>query len=176
MNIRIRQESPKDQQIVERLIEEAFREMAMSDHKEHLLVARLRKSDSFVPDLSLVAEEDAQIVGHILLTKINIRDGEKVSGSLALAPVSVSPAYQNRGIGSKLVIAAHKQAKALGFTSIVLLGHKDYYPRFGYELSSNYGIKLPFEATEENCMVVVLCEHGLAGVKGMVEYPMAFYE
>ena len=95
---------------------------------------------------------------------------------MALAPVSVHPDFQNKGIGGKLISEAHKRAKALDFQSIILLGHANYYPRFGYEMTSKYGIKLPFDAPEKNCMVIALTENGLKGVSGMVEYSKAFFE
>ena len=96
--------------------------------------------------------------------------------SLALAPVSVHPDFQNKGIGSALIKEAHKRAKALGFQSIILVGHADYYPRFGYELTSKYGIKLPFPAPEESCMIIELNENGLKDVSGTVEYSKPFFE
>jgi predicted N-acetyltransferase YhbS len=176
MNITIRKERLADHKIVFKIIEESFRNENFSDKREHFLVDRLRKSDAFVNELSLVAESEDTIVGHILLTKIKIKNGKDVFNSLALAPVTVLPKFQKRGIGGMLIKAAHKKAKELGFTSIVLLGHEEYYPRFGYELISNYGIKLPFEAPEKNCMIIALTENGLDGVIGKVEYPKEFFE
>ncbi|MBB6612525.1 N-acetyltransferase [Pontibacter sp. Tf4] len=176
MKITIRQEEPKDYTAVSELIEEAFRNEAYSDHKEHFLVKRLRKSDTFIPELSMVAEVEGTIVGHILLTRISIVNGEHRFPSLALAPVSVKPAFQGKGIGSQLIREAHSIAKALGYSSIVLLGHENYYPRFGYELTDKYNIRLPFDAPKENCMILPLSENALTGVTGMVEYPKEFYQ
>ena len=140
INLTIRQEKPADHKTVEAVVKAAFANEAMSDQTEHLLVQRLRKSDAFIPELSLVGELDRQLVGHILLTKIHIKDGEKRHPSLALAPVSVHPHFQKRGIGGKLILESHRIAKSLDYQSIVLLGHADYYPRFGYELTSKYNI------------------------------------
>ncbi|MEZ4939313.1 MAG: N-acetyltransferase [Saprospiraceae bacterium] len=175
MKITIRVENPEDHAAVFQVVEEAFKTMEFSDHDEQFLVERLRKSPAFVPELSLVAEYDHEVIGHILLTRITIKNGDQVFESLALAPVSVKPAFQRKGVGGKLILEAHKRAKALGFQSIILLGHADYYPRFGYEPTSKYGIKLPFEVPEEHCMVLALTENGLDGVHGMVEYPEAFF-
>ena len=175
MNIKVRQEQPQDYPIVEKVVEAAFADEKMSDQSEHLLVARLRKSKAFVPELSLVAETNGQIVGHILLTKIQIKNDTRTYPSLALAPVSVLPEFQRKGIGSKLILKAHEAAQAVGFQSIILLGHADYYPRFGYERTSRYGIRLPFPAPEENCMVLGLQPEGLEGVSGEVIYPKAFF-
>ena len=168
----IRQETHKDFKAVFNLIEEAFKTEKYSDHKEQFLVERLRKSAAFIPELSLVAEIDGKIVGHILITKLKINEFD----SLALAPVSVLPEFQGKGIGGKLIIESHKKAKELGYQSIVLLGHETYYPRFGYERADKYGIELPFEVPKENCMVIELTKNGLKGVSGMVVYPNEFGE
>jgi predicted N-acetyltransferase YhbS len=170
----LRQEIPEDYQLVEKVVEEAFKTAAFSDDNEHLLVARLRMSDAFVPELSIVAEFNGEIVGHILLTKIKIKNEKQSFDSLALAPVSVKPDFQNKGIGGQLICEAHAKAKVLGFKSVVLLGHENYYPRFGYEWTSKYGISLPFEAPEQNCMVIALIENALEGVSGIVEYAKEF--
>lgn len=170
----IRQELPTDYPAVFKIIEEAFGNEEYSDQQEQFLVNRLRKSSAFIPELSLVAEKDGEVIGHILLTKINIIDGEIAHPSLALAPVTVSPAYQKQGIGGQLVKKAHGQARTLGYKSIVLLGHKDYYPRFGYVRTSKFGISLPFEVPDENAMAIELVEEGLKGVNGRVEYAPEF--
>lgn len=177
MNIVIRKEENSDYKAVFDLIEEAFRAMAESDHSEQFLVEKLRKSDAFIPELSIVAEFEGKIVGYILLTKIKIiNDEQKEFESLAMAPVAVLPEFQSQGIGGKLILAAHQKAKELGYKSVVVLGHHNYYPKFGYQLTKSYGIELPFPADEKNCMVIELVENGLKGVSGKVEYAQEFYE
>ncbi|GAA5221641.1 GNAT family N-acetyltransferase [Membranihabitans marinus] len=172
----IRQETEKDHSEVFNVIESAFKEAEFADNTEQFLVERLRKSDTFIPELSMIAEIDGKIVGHILLTKLKIKNKSTEFDSLALAPVSVLPEFQGKGIGGKLIVEAHKKAKELGHKSIVLLGHENYYPRFGYKQADKYGIELPFDVPIENCMVIELIENGLKGVKGMVEYPKEFNE
>jgi predicted N-acetyltransferase YhbS len=174
MKVIIRKETVADFVDVFKLIEKAFENEIYSDHSEQFLVERLRKSEAFVPNLSLVAVSDEKIVGHILLTKIQINGSHGSNESLALAPVSVLPSYQKRGIGGQLIIAAHDRARELGFSSIILLGHKDYYPRFGYRQAEQFGITLPFDVPPENCMAIELIPKGLLGVSGMVEYPSEF--
>jgi predicted N-acetyltransferase YhbS len=176
MNVSIRQEQAADYAAVFSCIKAAFQTLEISDHTEHLLVERLRKAPAFVPELSLVAEVEGQLVGHILLSRISIKNGGQSVESLALAPVSVLPEFQRKGIGAKLIRTAHAKAAELGFGSSILVGHEKYYPRFGYEPTSKYGIELPFEAPEVNCMVVALRENGLLGVQGLVEYPPEFFE
>lgn len=176
MELLIRQEEVYDYTAVKELIESAFKTLDFSDHKEQYLVQRLRKSAAFIPPLSLVGELDEIVVGHILLTKIQIVDNGKISESLALAPVSVLPAYQGRGIGGKLIKRAHIIATQLGYRSIALLGHADYYPKFGYTRASAFGIQFPFDAPDENCMVIELVDKGLGGVSGILQYPKEFFE
>ncbi len=172
MTITIRQENSCDHIEVERLIEEAFAPEEHSDHTEHLLVGRLRNAGGFVPELSLVACSGNEIVGHILLTPITIGKGNHPS--LALAPLSVHTGLQKRGIGGMLIRAAHDKARESGYESVVVLGHKEYYPRFGYKPLSGYGIRLPFDVPEEYCMAVEFRQGALNGVSGMVSYPPEF--
>ena len=172
----IRQEEQKDHPAVFKLIQQAFESEALSDHKEQFLVERLRQSSAFIPELSIVAEQNNRVVGYILLTRITIQTEKQTWNSLALAPVAVSPSHQGKGIGGELIQYAHKQAKTLGEKSVVLLGHAHYYPRFGYKTADSYQIQLPFEAPSENCMAVELIEGGLDEVQGIVHYPAAFFE
>ncbi|MDH5032163.1 GNAT family N-acetyltransferase [Chryseobacterium cucumeris] len=173
--ITIRQEEKKDHQQVFQLTEEAFREMEHSDHQEQFLVEKLRESKAFIPELSLVAEDEkGTIAGHILFTKIKIVNEEKSFASLALAPVSVKREFQNQGIGAKLILEGHRIAEELGYESVILIGHEKYYPRFGYKKTSNFGISFPFDIPEENGMAVELVKDGLKDRKGVVKYPHEF--
>ncbi|GAE64819.1 N-acetyltransferase [Chryseobacterium indologenes] len=173
--MRIRQEEENDHESVFQLIEEAFRNMEHSDHQEQFLVEKLRVSDAFIPELSLVMEDDdGEIAGHILFTKIRIENASESFESLALAPVSVKPDFQNQGIGSQLILHGHHIARELGYQSVILLGHEKYYPKFGYEKTSNFGISFPFEIPEENGMAIELVKDGLKNVKGVVKYPKEF--
>ncbi|MDM1552424.1 GNAT family N-acetyltransferase [Empedobacter falsenii] len=172
----VRKEEEKDYNQVFELIEKAFENEEYSDHREQFLVERLRNSDSFVPDLSIVFEMNGLIVGYILLTKIKINHSDFSYDSLALAPVAVLPNYQGNGIGGHLIKFAHKKVRELGFESIILLGHPTYYPKFGYRKASDFDIQLPFDVPDENCMAIELVEDALKNVNGMVEYPKEFYQ
>lgn len=176
MNIYIREERPEDYPSVFELIEKAFRGEKYSDHQEQFLVERLRKSTAFVPQLSLVCVVENNIVGHILLTEIEIKTSEEKIKSLSLAPVSVLPEFQGKGIGGKLIEAAHQSARDLGYQSVILLGHEKYYPRFGYLLADEFGISLPFDVPKENCMAIELQPDALKNVRGEVVYPKEFFE
>ncbi|MDF2515162.1 MAG: family acetyltransferase [Sphingobacterium sp.] len=176
MKIHIRQESAEDYETVFELIQKAFEHAEYTDHQEQFLVQKLRQSSGFIPELALIAEINGRPVGYILVTKIKIVDEEnkKAHSSLALAPIAVLPDFQGKGIGSKLIKEAHRIARQLGFGSIILLGHADYYPRYGYVQMVKYGIKMPFDVPDENCMIIELLPEALVGVKGMVVYPKEF--
>lgn len=176
MNITLRKETESDYSVVFQLIEKAFKEEEHSDHSEQFLVERLRASEAFIPELSLVAEIEGKIVGHILLTKIKVKNDANDFDSLALAPVSVLPTHQKQGIGGLLILEAHRIAGNLGYESIILLGHEYYYPRFGYQSLDSFGISLPFDVPEENCMAIELVTGALSEVSGVVEYAKEFFE
>lgn len=174
MNIIVRQEQKTDYDIVFEIIEDAFNSMPFSDGSEGELVFRLRKSANFEPRLSLVAEDDGMLVGHILFTPIHIVDGENKVVSLSLAPVSVLPEYQRKGIGSQLIKEGHSIARELGYESVFVLGHPEYYPYFGYEPSTNWNISSPFDVPAEYFMAIELKPGALKEAKGTVVYPKEF--
>jgi len=176
MNIIIRQEQEEDYKITEYVVEEAFKVAEYADHTEQFLVAKLRNSDAFVPELSLVAECNGEIIGHIMLTKILIRNDEREEESLSLAPLSVLPEYQNEGVGSKLIEEALKTARNLGFKSVIVLGHNLYYPKFGFKPAKTWGITSPFDVRDEFFMALELQEGSLKDASGLVIYPREFWE
>ena len=173
--VTIRQEQQNDYSKTEEVVKEAFLNEEFSDKTEHELVSRIRKCDAFIPELSIVAV-DEEIVGHIMLSKITIeKDGVSVD-SLALAPVSVARGHQKKGIGGKLIGAALEKAKELGYVSVVVLGHPEYYPKFGFKKASEWNIKAPFEVPDEVFMAMELRGDALQGVEGIVQYSSAFAE
>ncbi|WP_227793524.1 GNAT family N-acetyltransferase [Paenibacillus guangzhouensis] len=171
-NIIIRHETNQDWNDVYHVVEAAFRSEEHTDHDEHNLVNRLRSSANFIPELSLVAVDGDRIVGHIMFTEIKVDDHTLI----ALAPLAVSPEMQSRGIGRILIMEAHNIAAKLGYKGSVVLGHDKYYPKFGYQKASQYGIKAPFEVSDDHFMALELIPDGLADIHGTVEYAKAFFE
>ena len=165
----IRAEQTGDYSKIYQVISSAFKTAEYSDGQEANLVSKLRKSPSFIPELSLVAVVDNNIVGHILFTKAQV-DKTIV---LALAPLSVLPDYQNQGIGQALIKKGHETAKKLGYKFSVVLGHAGYYPKTGYIPASRYGIKAPFNITDENFMAICLDET-VCRLNGTIKYDDAF--
>ena len=167
--IEIRQENQKDYEEVYRVIKTAFETAEHSDGNEHDLVVVLRNSDSFIPELSLVAVKEDKIVGYILFTKIKIENHEEI----ALAPLAVLPEYQKQGIGSMLIEQGHKIAKKLGYHYSIVLGSENYYPKFGYIPAIQYGIQAPFDVANENFMALKLNATDTE-IKGVVQYAKEF--
>jgi len=175
MEIKIRQETIADFPRIKEILKAAFADEPHSDQSEHILVEKLRICDAYIPDLALVAETEKEIVGHILLTHIHIKNEQQKFNALALAPVSVHPDFQENGIGIRLIRKAHEIAKTLGHQSIILIGHESYYPRFGYEPLDKFDIKLPFEVPPQNRMAKELKKDALKNVNGLVVYSKPFF-
>lgn len=174
MNVLIRQERKEDYDKVYELVRAAFAQAEHTNHDEQNLVVRLRNSAAFVPELSLVAEAEDGIVGHILFTRAVIRQGTREHETLALAPLAVVPEYQRRGIGGQLIEAGHRVARELGFRSVLLVGHPAYYPRFGYRPAEPFGIVTDLDLPADVFMICELVKGGIDGVQGQVEFAAEF--
>jgi putative acetyltransferase len=126
--------------------------------------------------VSLVALADAVVVGHVLLSPGEIvGEGGETWPLLVLAPVAVEPSHQGQGIGSALVTAALHTARKAGARVVSVLGHPEYYPRFGFEEALPYGIHAPFpDVPSEAWMVAELDRRALDGVGGVVRYAPPF--
>ena len=166
MTITLRPETSKDYQEITRV-----NDLAFGQKNEGIIIESLRKNKNFVPELSIVAEKDGMIIGHILFFPIQIKSKDSSYKSVSLAPMAVLPEYQNQGIGGKLVRYGLEKCREKGYQSVIVLGHPEYYPRFGFEKASKWGIRPPFEAPDETFMAMELVEGGLKGVSGVVEYP-----
>ena len=129
MSISIRREDPSDIQSIHEITTAAFLDAPHTDHTEQFVVKALRDSGALT--ISLVAEDAAQIIGHVALSPVTISDGS--NGWYGLGPISVSPNEQGKGIGSKLMYAALAELKILKADGCVLLGDPNYYQKFGFE-------------------------------------------
>lgn len=138
----IRREQPDDSGAIDRVHREAFAAQAVDGREpvEVGLVHDLRGDVGWMPSLSLVAEDrSGSVVGHVVCTRGSLSNGS----ALGLGPIGVLPSCQGGGIGSALMHAALGAADALDFDVVVLLGHRDYYPRFGFVPASQLGIAAP---------------------------------
>jgi len=127
------------------------------------------------PCVSLVAENDGAIVGHIMFSPVTL-SGHPALGIMGLAPMAVSPAHQRKGIGSALVRAGLERCQQLGIGAVVVLGHPAYYPRFGFLPSTRFGIGCEYEVPEDVFMVLELGASFLRSSSGTIKYHEAFRE
>ena len=164
-NITIRPETSADHESIGQVNQEAF-----GQDGEAQLVDALRNG-GFVR-LSFVAELDGQVVGHILFSDIHIvSDGDSVD-ALALAPMAVVSEHQRKGIGSDLVRTGLEQCRQDGHRIVIVLGHPNYYPRFGF--SPELAAPLQSQYAGEAFMALELMPGALDGVSGEVKYSSPF--
>ncbi len=162
----IRPENPADRAAIHWVNTAAFGGVAEAD-----LVDALR--EQAWPFVSLVAEENGVIVGHIAFTPVTsaARPDARIMG---LAPMAVAPERQRCGIGSALVRAGLAECRASGCGAVVVLGHPDYYPRFGFTAAARSGVGCEYDVPTEAFMALELEPGGLAGAAGIVRYHAAF--
>jgi putative acetyltransferase len=148
----------------------AVSEAAFGSSEEADLVDKLRAGGDAL--VSLVAEIDRSIVGHIMFSRMWIRTNSGDVPAVALAPMAVLPRHQRRGIGQLLVRRGLNMLRAMGETMVIVVGHADYYPRFGFSSETARTLQAPFP--REVFMAMELRESALAGVEGPVVYPDPF--
>lgn len=149
---------------------------AFGQTSEANLIDTIRHSPNFIPELSIVAVEAGEVLGHILFSPIVIETQPQSVPALALAPLAVTPARQREGIGRQLVQVGLSKCRELGHQIVVVLGHSDYYPSFGFQKASQFGVQAPFPVPDEAFMVLELQPGALMGVSGIVRYPAYFDE
>lgn len=164
----IREEQPQDAHSIRAVNLSAFGSAAEAD-----LVDRLRRQAR--PVVSLVAEDGAEVIGHIMFTPVSLAGHPELS-LMGLAPMAMAPAHQRKGVGSALVRAGLERCRQLGVGAVVALGHPSYYPRFGFEPSVRFGIDSEYEAPPEAFMLLELEPGCMRGASGTVRFHAAFKE
>jgi len=165
--IAVRTEKTEDHKSVRRVNELAFEQPNEAD-----LVDALRANAR--PYVSLVAVIDEQVVGHIFFSRVSVESETSAFTATGLAPMAVLPEYQNQGIGSRLVREGLKECQRLGQKIVVVLGHPNYYPRFGFIRASLKGLRSEYDVPDEVFMVLELREGALGGRRGLVKYHPEF--
>lgn len=163
-------ETPQDEQAIGKINQEAF-----GGDIEANLIKALREG-GFV-EVSLVAEINKELVGHLLFSRITIQSAQRSIEALSLAPMAVRPKFQRQGIGSQLVEAGLKACRELNWEIVLVLGHPEFYPRFGFLPELAQTLESPFGGGE-SWMALELTPGALAGVEGTVIYspPFSMFE
>jgi putative acetyltransferase len=149
-------------------------DLAFGQPDEGRLVRQLRQDPAFVSGLALVAVSEHTLVGYLLFTRSFIIAGEQRYPCLTLAPLAVLPAFQRRGVGSRLMEEGLRRAADAGFDAVNVLGHPDFYARFGFVQADELGIYCPMEVPPAVFRVLECVPGALQGVSGTVEYAAAF--
>ena len=168
--IRIRLEEPQDIPSVRIINEQAFEQPAEAD-----LVDKLRLS---CPEaLSFAAVDGGRVVGHIFFTPATVDGKDSTIEGVGLAPMAVLPDRQRQGIGSSLVGHGLKVLRERSCPFVIVLGHPEYYPRFGFEPASKHGLKSQWEGVpDEAFMVLIFDKQAIEGVSGVARYRDEFDE
>jgi len=164
MNVRF--ERPGDIEKIKGVNLQAFETGTEAD-----LVDTLRNTDLEL--ISLVAEENGEVIGHILFSPVTLAGDLRIMG---LGPMAVIPNWQSKGVGTKLVNAGLQACEKAGYEAVVVLGHADYYPRFGFAPSVNFGIKSEYDVPPEVFMVKELRKGAFKGASGTIKYHQVFNE
>jgi putative acetyltransferase len=158
--VEIREERPDDVAAVRDLNRRAF-----GQDQESNIVDALRANGAAL--LSLVATVNDRVVGHIMYSPLSI--GGNVKGA-ALGPMGVLPEYQRQGIGGKLIEAGNRKLKDADCPFIIVVGHADYYARFGFRPAREHGIKCQWDVPDNVFMLLILDQAEMEGVSGLAKY------
>ena len=162
----IRVERDGDAAAVRQVNQQAFGASVEAD-----LVDALREQAK--PFLSLVAEDDGAIVGHIAFSPVTLASAARLR-VMGLAPMAVLPDRQRRGTGSALVRAGLDECRRLGASAVVVLGHPEYYPRFGFRPAPRFDLRSEYDVPDDVFMALELVQGALTGQSGTVRYHQAF--
>ena len=170
MNIRL--ETPQDYLAVERLTLAAFETFVFPDGSrpervdEHYLVHVIRGVPEFVPELAFVGEINGEIVANTMytLSKVIRPDGIEIE-TLTFGPVSVKPELHGQGLGAEIIRHSLGRARELGYGAVIIVGHQDYYPRFGFKPAKDFGLTMPDGSTMDPFMALEL-KDGYLGTTG----------
>jgi putative acetyltransferase len=148
MNLQVRKAIGSDTQAISDVVIAAFGDVQGQEIAD--LITELLADPSALPLLSLVAMTNDNVVGHILFTNARIKHSQRIVSAAILAPLSVRPEYQNQGIGGRLIKEGQKRLKAAGVELIFVLGHPDYYPKYGFSAAGIKGFDASYPIPPEN--------------------------
>jgi predicted N-acetyltransferase YhbS len=178
MNIEIRGEERRDFRLVEELTREAFWNVYVPGCNEHLLAHNLRGAKEFISELDLVAFCEGKIIGNIMYTRSKIIANANTNPAeipvLTFGPLSVLPEYQNKGVGKALVEHSVRLAKKMGERAFFIYGDPEYYRRFGFKVSKEYGVSNDGGNFPAALLTLELYAGALEGINGMFEEAPVF--
>jgi putative acetyltransferase len=163
LDVSIRHECSGDIDAIGRIHEEAF-----GQPQEACLVEQLRANHGIL--LSLVAVAAGQIVGHILYSPVSLDAGGTEVQGAGLGPMAVLPGFQRAGVGSRLVAEGTRRLRQRGCPFIVVVGHPDYYPRFGFVPGSRHGVRCQWDVPDAAFMMLPLDRSRLDAAPGLARY------
>lgn len=164
----VRAEQPGDADAIREVHRQAFETGVEAE-----IVDRLR--ETCTERISLVAQLGGEVVGHILFTPAVARAGGREVAGMGLAPVAVRPVHQRKGIGAALVRRGLARVREAGYPFVVVLGHPAYYPRFGFERASTYGLACAYDGVpDEAFMILVFDPEAVRAASGVVRYRPEF--
>jgi len=165
----IRREQPQDIPEIRQVLIRAF-----GQKLEASIVDKLRKNCNSI--LSLVAFADGKIVGHIMFSPVVIEGKQGKLVGTSLAPLAVLPEYQRKGIGTQLMQTAIARIKEGGCPYIIVIGHPEYYARFGFEQAGRFGISSEWGVPDEAFMILILDRKAMNGITGVARYRQEWAE
>ncbi len=166
--IRVREETPADYDQIRQV-----NDLAFECPDEGKIVDQIRASQEEI--ISLVALVDEKVVGHILFSPAVINRNQKPITGMGLAPMAVLPEYQNKGIGTTLVKEGLQKLRESNCPFVIVVGHAEYYPRFGFERASKHGLQCQYDGTpDEAFMVIIMDQAVMKHAKGVAEYMKEF--
>lgn len=168
----IRTEEKNDHKAVYDLNYKAFN----NREDEPKIVEKSRLTNGFIPELSIVAAADGEIIGHLLLSPAKVIDEKKEHEVIALGPVAVQPERQKQGIGKALIEEGLERCRKLGYGLVLLIGHTSYYPKFGFQPARPFGLELKqYDVPDDVFMVCEIQKGALQKIKGEFQFPDIFF-
>lgn len=169
MNIKIRQAEKADFDKIYELVKVSFETAQKSDGNEQNFVNELRKSNRYISHLEFVAEQNNELIGHIMLSNQVVWLEDEKLEALLLAPICVKMEKRSEKIGAKLIEKSFETAKGMGYTAVFLVGNPDYYCRFGFENVTKYGIRNDSKIPDEYVLGCELVKGTLQNKKGFIK-------
>lgn len=176
LKISVETVQPEHYEPAKQVVKDAFSGIKFTDGDEHNLIGRLRQLDDYQSNFEVVAlNENSEVVGHGMLTQVEVRMNGHKETILALAPLAVHPDYQGQLIGSQIIEELEARATIQRFPAISILGDPTFYSRFGYVAADNFNILSTLPVELVNNMIKPLWDGSLAKVSGKIYYPNAFF-